>query len=156
MPRITDFQVTLKPEHPALFIRSTTSVQSLPQIIGEGFTKVGRYIESLGEIPTDIPYLKYLQFEEITENNINVEIYFDTPRLLPDKEDIKSIMIPEIKLVSCMYRGDYNDMAPVYNEMIEWIKNNGYELVGDSFEYYYNGENFPIEEMLTKVVMPIK
>ncbi len=156
MPRITDFQVTKKPEHPVLFIRSITSVQNLPNIIGGGFMKVGGYIESLGEIPADIPYLKYPQFERITEDKVDVEVCFDTTKLLPEKDDIKSVMIPETKLVSCMYRGIYEDMAPVYMEMIDWIKNNGYEFIGDSFEYYYNGENFPTEDLLTKIVMPVR
>jgi len=156
MPRITDFQLTKKPEHPVLFIRSTTSVQNLPNIIGGGFMKIGGYIESMGEIPADIPYLKYPQFEQIKEDKVDVEVYFDTAILLPEKDDIKSVMVPETKLISCMYRGDYEEMAPVYLEMIQWIKDNGYEFIGDSYEYYYNGENFPPEDMLTKIVMPVK
>lgn len=156
MPRITDFQVIKKPEHPVLFIRSTTNMQGLSDIIGGGFMKISNYIESLGEIPADIPYLKYPQFEKLTEENIDVEIYFDTTRSLPEKDDIKSQMMPENKLVCCIYRGAYEDMAPVYQEMMEWIKNNGYEFIGDSYECYYNNENSPTEDLLTKIIMPVR
>jgi effector-binding domain-containing protein len=54
-----------------------------------------------------------------------------------------------------MYRGPYGDMAPVYQEMAEWITQNGFSPVGTSYEFYYNGPGFPEDEMLTKIVMPV-
>ena len=36
--------------------------------------------------------------------------------------DIRSITIPERKIVSCLHRGTYSELAVLYNEMMEWIK----------------------------------
>jgi effector-binding domain-containing protein len=55
-----------------------------------------------------------------------------------------------------MYRGAYNDMAPVYTEMAEWIEKNGLVASGTAYEYYYNGPESPEDELLIKVVFPVK
>lgn len=55
-----------------------------------------------------------------------------------------------------MHRGPYNDMEPIYAEMAKWIENHGYQSTGTSYEYYYNGPEFPVSELLTKIILPIK
>ncbi len=54
-----------------------------------------------------------------------------------------------------MYRDPYGEMEPIYNEMFQWIADHGYTATGASYEYYYNGPEFPQSESLTMVVMPL-
>lgn len=65
-------------------------------------------------------------------------------------------MIPEGYSVFCMYRGPYQEMEPVYNEMAKWIEEHGYQATGTAYEYYYNGPECPESELLTKIVMPVQ
>ena len=76
-------------------------------------------------------------------------------RELQGEGDIRSITIPERKIVSCLHRGTYNELAVLYNEMMEWIKTNGYKLSGTSIEYYYSNPNVPEEEQVTRIEMPL-
>ena len=46
-------------------------------------------------------------------------------------------------------------MAVLNNEMMEWIKNNGYKPSGTSIEYYYSNPNVPEEEQVTRIEMPL-
>ena len=46
-------------------------------------------------------------------------------------------------------------MATLYNEMMEWIKTNGYKASGTSIEYYYTSPDIPEEEQVTRVEMPL-
>ena len=59
------------------------------------------------------------------------------------------------KIVSCLHRGTYKELAALYNEMMEWIKNNGYKPSGTSIEYYYSNPNVPEEEQVTRIEMPL-
>ena len=75
---------------------------------------------------------------------------------LQGKGNIKSIIVPERKILYCLHRGNYNELAALYNEMMGWIKANGYQGTGTSIEYYYTGPDVPEEEQVTRVEMPLK
>jgi len=156
MPRMSDNAFLKKREQPVLYIRKETDMQGLSDVIGGGFMKIGAYLKELGELPADLPFLLYEDFDHMTEDHIVTEVVFAVSRLLPEKGDIKSKILPEMKVVSAYFRGDYNDMPPLYQDMMKWAKDQNLELTGDSFEYYVNGPNYPSEEMLTKVEMPVR
>jgi len=156
MPRISDIEILQQIEHPVLFIRSKIRVEDIPKVIGESFAKLGAYLHELDELLTDVPYVSFPGYENIDENNMEIVIGFPVGRQLAAKDDIQSDVIPARKIIFCMYKGDYGKMTEVYNDMGEWIKSNGYESSGTCYEYYYNGPDYPAEEMLTKVVISLK
>jgi len=156
MPRVTDFQVLKWVEHPVLSIRLQTSVPELPKVIGQSFQKLGTYAEEAGEVPTDLPFVAYHNVSELNEDNVTVEFGFPVSKVLPEKDGMKTIIQPETLIVFCMYRGEYGKMESVYNEMMEWINTHGYKAKDVSYEYYYNGPEFPEEEMLTRVLFPVE
>ena len=47
-----------------------------------------------------------------------------------------SITIPGRKIVSCLHKGNYTELASLYREMQEWIAAKGYKPSGASIEYY--------------------
>ena len=153
MPKMSNIELLQLNEQPALSIRTTTQVEKLPALIGESYGKIAAYIKELGENFSDVPFVAY---HNLDMQNLDVEMGFPVTKSLPDKNEIKSTFIPAGKIIFCMYRGAYIEMASVYNEMAKWITENGYEPVGTSYEYYYNSPEFPESELLTKIVMPIK
>ena len=153
MPRITDFVVVRTPTQPTLTIRTHTSVDKLPQLIGASYASIAQYLEELGEIVADVPFVGYYNMDM---QNLDVEIGFPVSKALPGKGNIKASEIPEEKVVFCMYLGSYSEMEPVYTEMMKWIDDNGYQPLGSAYEQYYNGPEQPENELLTKIVMPIK
>lgn len=153
MPKMSDIAMLYQREQPVLSIRTRTPVQGLPQLIGTSYSKMAAYLKELGEQLSDIPFVAY---HNMDMQDLDVEIGFPVVKKLPDKGDIKASSIPEGKVIFCMYRGAYHEIEPTYNEMLQYLKDNGLELRGASYEYYYNGPNFPEEDYLTKIIMPVK
>ena len=156
MPRISNIEMLQQTEQHVMMIRTRTNLNNLGNVFTESFGKIGAYLKELGVLMTDIPFVAYPDYENMDEQNIEVIIGFPIAKPLSEKDNIKYSLVPESKIIFCMYRGDYNEIAPVYGEMTEWIRNNGYEGSGASIEYYYNSIEYPQSDYLTKVVMPLK
>ncbi|WP_075981355.1 GyrI-like domain-containing protein [Bacillus massilinigeriensis] len=138
---------------PVLVIRKRTSMDMLKKTIGESYLKIMNYLEELGETPIDAPYTAYFNLDM---SDLDVEMGFPVSRSLPERGEIKARIIPQCKAVSVMYKGAYSEMGSVYDQMLKWIEENGYEATGVYYEYYYNAPNeVPESELLTKIVIPI-
>lgn len=152
MPRISRIQMLKQKEQPTLTIRTHTKMEDLPRVIGESFGKIVSYLNESGELMSDIPFVAYYNLDM---ENLDVEIGFPVAMPLPGKGEVKQNFIPEGKIIFCMYRGPYAEMAPVYEEMANWISENGYKPGTTAYEFYYNDPEFSESDWLTKIVMPI-
>ncbi len=151
---IFKIELSIQQAQPALFIRTRTSAENLPKVIGESFGKVIKYLNEIGEQPADAPYTAYYNLDM---QDLDIEIGFPVANLLPEKDEIKSGEIPKGKYLSCMYKGAYSQMDQPYNEMIQWIEDEGHEQKGVYYEYYFNSpHDVPESELLTKIVMALK
>lgn len=155
MGKISEIMLLKQPQQPALAVEVQTDMSGMSKAIGENFVNIDSLFKKQGEVTTDIPYVEYPDFESLTEQNIRMIIGLKSPKELQGKEDIQSIIIPERKIVSYLHRGTYAELATLYNEMMEWIKSNGYKASGTSIEYYYTGPDVPEEEQVTRVEMPL-
>ncbi|MDU1892902.1 MAG: GyrI-like domain-containing protein [Dysgonomonas sp.] len=156
MANMTEIMLLQQAEQHALVIKRQGSMDTFGQLIGDGFLQIGTYLKEQGIEPSDIPFVEYPAYEEMTEKNIGMVIGFYTAKALPAKGDIQSVMVPERKVVVCLHKGPYSDLAKLYNEMAAWIKEKGYEPSGTSIEHYYTGPEVPEPEQITRVVMPLK
>lgn len=156
MAKITDIMLFQDPRQYALVIECRGSMATFGKLIGEGFRKIGTYLEELGEFPSDIPCVEYPAYNEMSEEDIRMVITFYTAKPLPAQEDIRSITFPERKVAACLHKGSYDELAGLYNEMAGWIKEKGFEGTGSSMEHYYTGPDTPEPEQVTRVVMPLK
>ncbi|GEM_PF-132700 len=155
MPRITDNTLLVKCEQPVLYIRHQTNMMEFPQLIGKYFQEIGAYIEDIGGEMTDTPYVAFLDFRTMTDQNMHVEIGIPVSSEIPGKGNIKSKILPKTKIVFAYFRGDYSEMIPFYDDILKWVKERGMEIIGDTYEYYLNGLGYPMDEMLTRVELPI-
>ncbi len=152
MPRISNIEILQKREQPTLYIRTRTKVENLPALIGESYGKMAAYLQEIGAYLSEVPYVAY---HNMDMQNLDVEIGFPVASQLPGKGEIQSGSIPAGKIVFCMYRGPYSEMAPVYDEMAQWITKNNFTPAGTAYEHYYNGPEFSESELLTLVAMPL-
>ncbi|MFS0781962.1 GyrI-like domain-containing protein [Bacillus sp. 1P06AnD] len=153
MPKQSNIELLHQNEQNVLCIRTITSVEELPKLIGESYGKLAAYLKELNEVLAEVPYVCY---HNMDMGALDIEIGFPVTGVLPGKEDIQTGTIPAGKRIFCMYRGPYQLLEPVYQEMDEYLKKHSYEPVGTAYEFYYNDMSFPEEELLTKIVMPIK
>jgi effector-binding domain-containing protein len=139
---------------PILSIRTRTSLEKLPQLIGNSYHRIAGYLEELGEKPADVPFTAYYNLDM---QNMDIEMGFPVSRALPGRDDIKASETMAGKAALYMYKGPYSEMEPVYNEIFKWIAQNGYQPAGVYYEYYYNSPGEVAEsELLTRIVIPLK
>lgn len=151
---IFDFKVEEQAVQPVLSIRTRTTMENLPSIIADSYTKIIGYLTELGEQPAYAPYTAYYNLDM---QNLDVEMGFPVVKLFPDKDEIKAGQIPQNQIVSCMYKGAYSEMEEPYNKIMQWTNEHGYEPTGIFYEFYFNSPaEVPESELLTKIVIPLK
>ena len=155
MGKISEIMLLKQPQQPALAVEVQTDMSGMSKSYRRELCKYRLFIQKTRRSYNRYPYVEYPDFESLTEQNIRMIIGLKSPKELQGKEDIQSIIIPERKIVSCLHRGTYAELATLYNEMMEWIKSNGYKASGTSIEYYYTGPDVPEEEQVTRVEMPL-
>jgi effector-binding domain-containing protein len=147
-------EVKEQPVQKTLSIRTRTAVQDLPQVFGEGYGAIAQYLGELGEQPIGPPFAAYYNMDMA---DLDVELGFPVTRPLPDKAEIKAGEIPAGQVATCLYTGPYSDIESAYNALIEWMKDNGYEATGVSYELYLNDPNeTPPAELQTQIIFPLK
>ena len=153
MPRVTDIMLMQEMSQPTLVVRTHAAVQDLPQVIGQSYGLIAQYLAELGELAAGVPFVCY---HNLDMQNLDVEIGFPVPAALPAKGSVQPSRIPAGPTVSCIHRGPYAAMAPVYEEMTEWIDKNGLAATNIVYECYLNSPEFSEDELLTRIVMPVR
>ncbi|HEX2945858.1 MAG TPA: GyrI-like domain-containing protein [Clostridia bacterium] len=149
-----DFELTNQKEQPVLSIRTRTAVGNLPQEIGKAFGAVMQYLAEIGENAAGPAFAAYYNMDM---ENLDVEMGFPVAKPISGKGIVQAGSVPAGKQASCMYKGPYSQMEPVYNALNAWLGENGHEPTGVVYEFYYNSPmEVPESELLTKVVFLLK
>jgi len=155
MGRVSEMMLVQRTEQPALVIEALTDVSGMGRIISESYAQITAYLEELGELMTDAPFVMYPDFDNFDEEAVQMTIGFKVASIFPEKGEIKSILLPAQKCITCFHRGSYPGLAEIYAEMSEWIASKGFQPSGVSVEYYYTSPAFPANEQVTRVEMPL-
>ena len=100
----------------------------MSQAIRESFMKISSLFEEQDAATTDIPFVKYPDYENPTEENIRMVIGFKSAKLLQGKDDITPRGMPAQRT--------YNKLANLYNEISERINANRYKTTETSIVFY--------------------
>ncbi|MBA1334197.1 MAG: tRNA (adenine(37)-N6)-methyltransferase [Firmicutes bacterium] len=148
------FELAEQQAQPVLSMRTRTAVGNLPQELGKAYGAIIEYLNEIGEKPLDAAFAAYYNMDM---EDLDVEMGFPVAKPIAGKGDIKSGEIPAGKQVSCLYKGPYSQMEPVYKAMMQWMNENGHTPTGVAYEFYYNSPmEVPESELLTKIVFPLK
>ena len=120
---------------------------------GYTFDKVTKYLDCLSELPGGAPIVC---FHNMDLENLDVEIGFPVAKPLSGKDDIIANTLPSRKTVSAIDLGPYEKQDPTLEELFAWIQSNGYEMQGDIYYQYLNDTERSENELLTKMILPIK
>ena len=121
------FELKDLPTRLTLAIHIRSSVQDLPQVLGEVYGAIMAYMEELGETPTGMPFVIYYNLDM---ENLDIEAGFPVSKKLPDKDTIKASEINSGKFATAFHVGPYEKMEAVYNGLNQWINDNGYGATG--------------------------
>jgi effector-binding domain-containing protein len=151
-----DFQCEIKEQgaQPTLYIRARTPIDGLPKLLGESYGKIAGYLGELGEGPAGAPFAAYYNMDM---QDLDVEIGFPVLKTIPGKDDIQASQVPGGKLGYALHTGRYGDIAPAYDALTQFVKEQGYEPTGVAYEFYLNDpDETPPENLQTQIVFPLK
>ena len=150
------FQCEIKEQEPqpTLSLRVRTPIQDLPHLLGESYGKIAGYLAELGEVPAGAPFAAYYNMDL---HDLDVEIGFPVAKAILGKGEIQASQVPGGKLGYALHTGRYGDIAPAYDALAQFVKEQGYEPTGVSYEFYLNDpQETPQEKLLTQIVFPLK
>lgn len=154
--KIMDYKIELteEVEQPVLSMRTVTAVGNLPQVLGKVYPAIIGYLQQKGLQPSGPSFVAYYNMDM---DNLDIEAGFPVAEPIPGQGEIKASVIPAGKMVSSLYKGPYQECAPVYEALNKWIKAKGETPTGVAYEFYYNSpQEVPESELLTKIVFPLK
>lgn len=148
------FEFLEKQAQPVLSIRTRSSVNDLPKVLGEAYGKIMQYMGEMSETPTDAPFVAYYNMDM---EDLDIEVGFPVSKPIPGNGEVNQSEIPACKQVSCIHIGSYSKSESAYNALIQWVAENGYEAVGTAYEFYLNDPmDTPEDQLKTRIMYPLK
>lgn len=146
--------LNLKEPQPTLSIRSRTTEQDLPALVGRAFGAVVQYLGELGEAPAGPPFSIYYNMDM---QDLDTELGFPVGRALPGRGEIQASEIPGGWQASLLYTGPYPGMGVAYQALTDFVKESGREPTGVAIEFYLNSPmDTPAEGLQTLIIFPLK
>jgi effector-binding domain-containing protein len=142
-------------ERRTICIKTTTSVEKLSQVFGEGYMKIMQEAGKAGIQPTGAPYALYLNDDM---SNLRIEFGFpaDEPPSVP-VNGVEAGRLPGGKTAMSVHVGPYDTIEEAYNRLTAFVKERDLEPTGICFEYYLNDPGTtPPEELQTEIYFPLK
>ena len=138
MSRISQITLTQQPMVHTLAIRKTINfTQEFAAFAGYSFDKIAKYLNNANELFGGAAIVCFhnvgSDYNDETWEKLDVEIGFPVAHPIDGKEDITANVIPSQKVVSAIDLGPYEKQDPTFEEILAWIKNNGYEMKGDIY-----------------------
>ena len=140
---------------PVMSIRTRTTVQNLPTVLGKAFGDVAMAIGEQGQQPQGPPFVAYYNMDM---NDLDIEVGFPVAKKLQAKGDVKPGEIPAGKVATTVYTGPYGDMMKAaYEALGKYVEEKGQVPAGVVYEIYFNNpmDTAP-EKLQTQIVFPLK
>lgn len=121
--------------------------------------KMGKEMGRQGAVCAEPDYCFNMYHDgEYKESNIDVEVCEAVVDFCEDSDMVKYKRIKGVKEALCvLHKGSYATLPDAYNFAMQWIKDNGYEVVGLPRERYIDGiwNKKSDEDWLTELQIPI-
>ena len=153
MAIISKINLLEQPEQHVLSVRTTIHFNDYPNIASQAYRVIMEYTACKGLLLAGGPFVCY---HNTDLEKLDVEMGFPIAKPVVGNGDITGYTIPIQKVVSGIFLGAYEDTDLLMFEIIQWIKEHGYEQQEKIFNYYLNDESRNASELLTQIVVPIK
>ena len=153
-------EVTVKKTEPVIV--AFLSVTGPYTLIGESFGKLYSWMGEKGYVPSGPPMGIYFNDPgEVPAEELLWELQSpiagDIAPSGPDELGMGIKKLDEAEVASTVYKGPYEGMGNIYEELVGWIMGNGYEIAGAPAEVYLSDPvKTPPQELLTEVRFPVK
>ena len=140
-------------EKKAAYVSVTGSYDQLPELFGE---VVGYVMKENLQI-TGPPYGIYMNSPlDVSPEELQYEVGITFTGVANGEGRVKIKEIPAHQVVSTVYKGPYGQAAQIYQALIKYTEENGYNVVGPVKEIYINNPMEVAEnDLLTEVQFPV-
>ena len=139
-----------------LVIKADIPISEIGPKMGEIYSQLFEYMETNNITPAGPPFTVYYSFDP--EGNTVFEAGVPVKDKVKGSGDIAYKEYDEMKVVSTLYVGAYENMMPIYTAMETYLKDNKLESTGSSWEIYLTDpdEVASPDENQTLIYFPIK
>ena len=139
---------------PFLGVRVRTSIAEMGSVLGQSYGAIMAYLGELGQQPAGAPFAAFYNQDM---QDLDVEIGMPTAEIFPDRGDVYGAEIPAGRVAECMYTGSYQTMEPAYQQLAQFVAEQGEEATGVAYEMYIDDPGSkPQAEVRTLIVFPLK
>ena len=151
-----DIKVTEQKSELALAYKEHATMENIVAVIDKGLNMTINHLMALGKQPAGAPYCCYTNgSEDLTE--FDLELGFPVAEEVPVKDGMYMARTYGGKVVESMHKGAYDTLEETYTAMMRYVQENSLEMTGVYYDWYLNDpDNTPEDELLTKVVFPVR
>ena len=126
-----------------------------PALLDTFLECVPKVLDHLGR--NDVtPGMQIAWYETPDDDAVVAHIGFDIgDQPLPTSGEVESFELPVIEVASVIHRGPMDDVVPVYESLVRWIDDSGYQVAGRSRELYLEFVEDDYSRNVTELQMPI-
>lgn len=152
MSKITSITLFEKPAQPILSVRKKINLTDLGSVASDVYDEILSYLREIDEY---VSYAPFVCFHNQDLEQLDVEIGFPIAKPLPGNKEIIASSVPTQSVVSSIFLGPYDGFDALFEEMMDWIGTNGYQICGPIYNYYLNDTDRPENEYLTEISIPV-
>lgn len=150
-----DITVQTLPATAIASIRERTSIEEISSALETGFGRVFGALAERGQTPTGAPLVIY--HEMSADEPGEIEIGLPCAGELDLGEGVEVRSLDEVDAAVTVHHGPYDELAPAYHALTNWMAEHGHEAAGPPREVYVTdpGET-PDDELQTRIEWPIR
>jgi effector-binding domain-containing protein len=155
--RMPQYEVVIKKAEP-MQVAAVRGIVENYKSVGPLFDELFAAI-SKNQIAPIGPAVALYYDHEYKEKDVDVEVVIPISNGNADlSERVKVRELEGYEEIASLTRvGPYDDFTPAYQELMDWIQSNGYQIIGPNREIYLRGPeaNIAPEEYVTEIQFPV-
>lgn len=142
-------------ERPTVAIRTTTTGEMLPRILGEGYGEIMQYLERTPGIETAGP--PFSLYHNMDMDHLDVELGFPVSGTPRAEGRIGPSRLPGGRAVVAIHVGPYETLEKTYTKAMAYMEREGLKPAELMYEMYLNDpDEVPPEQLQTEVYFPLR
>lgn len=149
-PPTEEVKVVELTERPAIVVRISGPVESMPTMMGDAFGRTAEAITGAGAAFGGPPFARYLSFGELIE----AEVGFPYQGSVEPSGELFVAKLPGGRAVTTTHVGPYDEIGTAWDRVSSWMRAFGLESAGPPWECYLTGPEEP-GPPVTEIYFPI-
>ncbi len=139
-------------EEKSALIKHKGSLNDLVGLINE----LMAWIEDNNVEVSGLPFAIYYTFPQKREDIFVYDVGVPVKGDVLGNDRIAVGSVPEHTVLYCKYKGNHSKIKSAYNEMVDFVNNNSYDVVGSPREVYHNlQDTVDNSELITEIQFPV-